>query len=281
MRKKVVADLHIHTTNSDGTFSTENIIKLAKEKKIKALAITDHDTINGLLDTDKLSKEYNIEIIKGIEMSCNIKGDDVHILGYGINIEDSVLKEELVRIKKIREDRNKKIILKLNELNLKVSLEELNKIAKGDIISKAHFAELMIKKGYVYSNEEAFKSYLGKNGVAFVEKKNYGPIDAVKTLKKNGALISLAHPKLITENDNKLEKLILELKAHGLRGLEVNYYSFSKKDREKYGKIATKYGLVVTGGSDFHGKNRVNVSLGEEGLDEKEYLEFKKSLKNY
>lgn len=279
MDNKVIADLHTHTENSDGTYSVEELVKAAKEKGLKALAITDHDTINGLFNIEALSKKYDIEIIKGIEMSCNLNGKDVHILGYGLNIEDSNFKKELIRIKKIREERNDRIIEKLNKLKLNVSLEELKDIAKGDIISKAHFADLMIKKGYVYSKGEAFKNYLGKSGMAFAEKKNYKPVDAVKTLKANGALISLAHPKLITENNNEIEKLIIELKEFGLKGLEINYYSFDKKDKEEYTKLANKYDLIVTGGSDFHGKNRVDVSLGETGLNEKEYLEFKKSLK--
>lgn len=279
MNNKIVADLHTHTENSDGTYSVEELVKAAKEKGLKALAITDHDTINGLFNVDVLSKKYDIEIIKGIEMSCNLNGKDVHILGYGLNIDDFNFKKELVRIKKIRNERNDKIIEKLNKLKLNVSLDELKTIAKGDIISKAHFADLLIKKGYVYSKGEAFKNYLGKSGIAFVEKKNYKPVDAVKTLEANGALISLAHPKLIGINDNEIEKLIIELKAYGLNGIEINYYSFDEKDKEKYIKLANKYNLVVTGGSDFHGKNRVNVSLGETGLNEKEYLEFKKSLK--
>lgn len=279
MNEQIVADLHTHTENSDGTYSVENLVKLAKEKELKVIAITDHDTISGLFQTKELSEKYKIEIINGIEMSCNLNGKDVHILGYGVNIEDSNFKKELIRIKKIREERNDKIIEKLNKLKLNVSLEELKEIAKGDIISKAHFAELMMNKGYVYSKREAFKNYLGKAGLAFVEKKNYEPIDAVKMLKKNGAFISLAHPKLVTENDNELEDLIKELKKEGLEGLEVNYYSFNKNDKKRYNKIAEKYNLIITGGSDFHGKNRVDVSLGESGLNEKEYIEFKKSLK--
>lgn len=280
MDDKIVADLHTHTENSDGTYSVEELIKAAKEKGLKSIGITDHDTVNGLFNVEALSKKYNIEIIKGIEMSCNLNGKDVHILGYGLNIEDDDFKKELIRIKKIREERNDKIIEKLNKLKLNVTLDELKTIAKGDIISKAHFADLMIKKGYVYTKGDAFKNYLGKSGLVFVEKKNYKPIDAVKTLKANGALISLAHPKLIGANDNEIEKLIMDLKEFGLEGLEVNYYSFDKKDKEKYIKLANKYNLIITGGSDFHGENRVNVSLGQTGLNEKEYLEFKKSLKN-
>lgn len=278
-KNKVIADLHTHTENSDGTYSVEELIKLAKEKELEILAITDHDTIDGLFEVEKFSKKYDIEILKGIEMSCNLNGKDVHILGYGLNLEDENFKKELVRIEKIREERNLKIIKKLNDLKLNVSIEELKKIATGKIISKAHFAELMLSKGYVYTKGEAFKNYLGKTGVAFVEKKNYEPIDAVKMLEANGAFISLAHPKLITEDDKEIEKLIVELKKYGLQGLEVNYYSFSDKDREKYKKIAKKYNLIITGGSDFHGGNRVEVSLGDSGLNREEVLVFKKCLK--
>ncbi len=282
MNNKIIADLHTHTINSDGTFTVEEIVKKASEKGLKALAITDHDTVDGLLDSKKLDeyeKKYGVKIIKGIEMSCNLNGKDVHILGYFLNLEDQNFLNELSRISEIRNERNQKIVKKLADLNLPVTMNDLNKIVKGNVISKAHFAEAMLEKGYVSCKSDAFKNYLGKNGVAFVEKRDYKPIDAVRILARNGAFVSLAHPKLITENTDEVEKLIVELVKYGLRGIEVNYYSFSKSDKEFYKKIAEKYNLIITGGSDFHGGNRVNVSLGETGLNSSEFENLKKSLK--
>lgn len=282
MDNKVIADLHTHTVNSDGTFTVEEIVKKASEKGLEVLAITDHDTVDGLLDSKKLDeyeKNYGVKIIKGIEMSCNLNGKDVHILGYFLNLEDQNFLNELSRISEIRNERNEKIIKKLADLNLPVTMDDLNEIVKGNVISKAHFAEIMLRKGYVNCKSDAFKNYLGKNGVAFVEKRDYKPVDAVRILVRNGAFVSLAHPKLITENTDEVEKLIVELVKHGLRGIEVNYYSFSKSDKEFYKKIAEKYNLIITGGSDFHGGNRVNVSLGETGLNASEFENLKKSLK--
>lgn len=282
MENKIIADLHTHTVNSDGTYTVEELVQKAVEKGLKVLAITDHDTVDGLIDDKKIKeyeKKYGIEIIKGIEMSCNLDGKDVHILGYFLNLEDKEFLKQLERIAEIRNERNEKIIKKLAEINLPVTMEELKEIVQGNVISKAHFAEVMLKKGYVNCKSDAFKNYLGKSGVAFVEKRDYKPVDAVDILRKNGAFISLAHPKLITENVETIEKLIADLVKHGLRGLEVNYYSFSKKDKEIYRKIAEKYNLIITGGSDFHGGNRVEVSLGDAGLNISEYENLKKSLK--
>lgn len=282
MKIKNFADLHTHTVNSDGTFTVEQLVESAHKKGLKVVAITDHDTVDGLRDEKKLeeySKKYDIEIIKGIEMSCNLDGKDVHILGYFLNLQDKDFLKELERISEIRNERNYKIIEKLNALNLPITMEELESIVQGNVISKAHFAEIMVKKGYVNSKSDAFKNYLGKNGVAFVEKRDYKPTDAVDILVKNGAFVSLAHPRLITDNVQEVEKLICDLMKYGLRGLEVNYYSFSEKDKETYRKLAEKYNLIITGGSDFHGGNRVEVALGDTGLTYEEYENMKKSLK--
>lgn len=285
MENKVIADLHTHTVNSDGTYTVEEVVEQGAQRGLKVLAITDHDTVDGLLDDDKIreyEKKYNIKIIRGIEMSCNLNGKDVHILGYFLNLKDKDFLRELERIAEIRDERNEKIIQKLAELNLPVTREELNEIVQGNVISKAHFAEIMLKKGYVNCKSDAFKNYLGKGGVAFVEKKDYKPADAVDILIKNGAFVSLAHPKLISDNTDEVEKIVKDLTEHGLRGLEVNYYSFSEKDKKTYRDMAEKYNLVITGGSDFHGGNRVESSLGKTGLNEEEYKiidEIEKNLK--
>ena len=280
--EKVIADLHTHTVNSDGTFTVEEVVKLASEKGLDVVAVTDHDSVDGLRDEKKLreyEEKYKVEIIKGIEMSCNLKGKDVHILGYFLNLEDKNFLKELERIAEIRNERNEKIIKKLADLKLPVTMEELLEIVQGNVISKAHFAEIMLKKGYVSCKSDAFKNYLGKGGAAFVEKRDYQPADAVDILVRNGAFVSLAHPKLITDDFAEVERIVSDLVKHGLRGLEVNYYSFSKKDREKYMALAEKYNLIITGGSDFHGVNRVESSLGGTGLNKSEYENLKKNLK--
>lgn len=279
MENRVIADLHTHTVNSDGTYTVEEVIQQGAKKGLKVLAITDHDTVDGLLDDEKIKeyeKKYGIEVIKGIEMSCNLNGKDVHILGYFLNLKDKDFLKELERIAEIRNERNEKIIKKLADLNVPVTREELNEVVQGNVISKAHFAEIMLKKGYVNCKSDAFKNYLGKGGAAFVEKRDYKPADAVDILKRNGAFVSLAHPKLITENIVEVESIIKDLVEHGLNGLEINYYSFSEKDKKIYKKLAEKYNLVITGGSDFHGGNRVESFLGNTGLNEEEYEILKK-----
>lgn len=279
---KIYADLHSHTVNSDGTYTVEEIVKLAKEKGLKVLAITDHDTVDGLVDEkkiDELEKKYDIKIIRGIEMSCSLDGSDVHILGYFLNLKDEEFLNVLKEIADIRDERNDRLLKKLEKLNVPVTKEDLEEVVQGNILSKAHIAEVMVRKGYVKSKPEAFEKYLGKKGLAYTEKKDYKPQRAVEILAKNGAFVSLAHPKLITTNVDKIDKLLQDLIPLGLRGIEVNYYSFYEMDRKIYRKLAKKYNLIITGGSDFHGGNRVEVSLGDSGLTKEEYENMKKSLK--
>lgn len=272
-------DLHTHTVASDGTFTSIELLDKAKKNLVKGIAITDHDTVDGLEQAEIYAKKIGLELIPGIELSC-YKGDyEIHILGYFVNYKDENFLKELKKLDNLRTERNLKIIEKLLKYNIKINMAELKKEATGSIISKAHIANLMVKKGIVYTRGEAFSQYLGQHGVAYVKKAGSRPEDAIKMLKENGAVVVLAHPKLISTNDRIVEEIIKDLKKSGLDGIEAEYSSFTQEDVIKYRKIALDYDLVVTGGSDFHGGNREGVDIGDSGITIEEFQELKNRKK--
>ncbi len=265
-------DMHIHTIASDGTFTPEEVVKRAKSFGMKTIAITDHDTVDGLAEGKKTADEVGIEFIQGIEISCNVDNLEVHILGYFLNLEDEEFLAELEELKKARENRNKKVVEKLEKCGIVMDMEKVKNMAPGNIISRVHIANYLVEIGAASSKNDAFEKYLGKNGAAYIPKENFPPERAVRMLHANGAFISMAHPKLITQNDGLLENMISELKKLGLGGLEAIYGTFTPAEKRKYKKMAKRHSLLVTGGSDFHGANREGVDIGDTGL---EYSQFR------
>lgn len=265
-------DMHIHTIASDGTFTPEEIVKRAKLLRMKSIAITDHDTVDGLEEGKKVAAEIGIEFISGIEISCNVSNLEVHILGYFLNLNDEKFLNELKELKKARENRNRKIVEKLKKYGIVVDIEKVKNMAPGNIVSRVHIANYLVEVGVATSKNNAFEKYLGKTGIAYVPKEDFPPERAVKMLHANGAFISIAHPKLITQNDGLLENMILELKKIGLGGIEAIYSTFTPAEKRKYKKMAKRHSLLVTGGSDFHGANREGIDIGDTGL---EYSQFR------
>lgn len=271
-------DMHIHTLESDGTYTPEEIILRAMKNNVIALAITDHDTVAGVKAGKVAADRYGMEFIEGIEISCNEENLEVHVLGYYLNLEDEVFLKELVELEETREKRNRKMIEKFEKIGIIIDIEDLKRFAPGKIISRLHFANYLLEKGIVANKNEAFIKYLGRTGLAYVPKENFSPERAVKMIKANGGFTSLAHPKLITLNDKVLNDLIGRLKECGLDALESQYSSFSKAERQKFRKLAKKYGLLITGGSDFHGDNRECVDIGDAGLEYSQFERIKKFL---
>lgn len=271
-------DMHIHTLESDGTYTPEEIILRAMKNNVIALAITDHDTVAGVKAGKAVAERYGMEFIEGIEISCNEENLEVHVLGYYLNLEDEVFLRELAELEEAREKRNRKIIEKFEKIGIIIDIEELKKFAPGNIISRLHFANYLLEKGIVTNKNEAFTKYLGRTGLAYVPKENFSPERAVKMIKVNGGFASLAHPKLISLNDEILNDLIVRLKECGLDALESQYSSFSKAEKQKFRKLAKKYGLLITGGSDFHGDNREGVDIGDAGLEYSQFERIKRFL---
>ena len=261
-------DFHIHTTCSDGTFTPEEVVCMAKERQLSAIAITDHDTVSGLEAGAEKAKEVGIDFINGIEFSTEYYGKEVHIVGLFLNIKDEKFLSKIEQLRKDRVIRAEETIRKLEQYKIFITMEDILKEAKGDVIGRMHIANVLYKKGYVRDRKEAFAMYLGDHCSAYVPKKNLTPKEAVKIIKDNGGLSFIAHPKLITLGQEKVIALIDELCGEGLDGLEAFYPSFSDIDTGYYKRIAETRGILTGGGSDFHGKNRDDVGIGSIKLPE-------------
>ena len=258
-----MVDLHMHSLYSDGTFSVSELVKRSKEKGIKILSLTDHDTVEGLSETAEECIENNIKFINGIEISTEYNGKEVHILGYFIDEKDESLIEFSKEMKQARIKRNEKAIKILNNHGIKITKEDTFREAEGSIISRTHLARALITKGYVKDVKEAFDKYLGSNGLAYVPKSNLNPLDGINVIKKSGGLAFLAHPKLIGLEEEDFIRLVKDMKDNGLDGIETYYSLFSKDDMKYFEKTAEDFSLIRSAGSDFHGGNRKGVDIGD------------------
>ncbi len=249
------SDLHSHSLHSDGEWTVEELIREAKNKGLYAMALTDHDTVKGVKEALSLGEKYGVRVIKGLELS-SIKIGDVHILGYGIDVENEELLAKLDDVVEKRGERNRAILKKLEELRMPVDEKELLKIGEGKIIGRKLISDLMIKKGYVKTVSEAFDKYLGSAKPAYVPLVRLTPFDAIDLIHKAGGVAVLAHPSKLLFKGEELESFIRDLKAHGIDGIEGYYYTHTPKEVEYYEKLAKELDLFMTGGSDFHGMYR-------------------------
>lgn len=272
-------DLHMHSTASDGTLTPTELVEEAKKSGLKVMALTDHDTLDGIDEARKRASELEIEFINGIEFSTEYNEGEVHILGYFLDEKNIKLLELLDKLKKERVERTEKILKKLEKYKCYISMEDLQKEVKGNLISRAHIANAMMAKGFVYSKAEAFKIYLRTGGLASEPKKELNALEAVSFIKSIGGLASLAHPKLTGLSGGTLEKLVILLKEQGLDAIEVYYPEQTQKETEIYKILCDKFGLLYTGGSDFHGMNRPDTLLGSKGISEEELKKLKNRLK--
>lgn len=265
---RVRIDLHIHTTASDGTSSPSQILALASRLQLGAIAITDHDTLDGVREALRLGIPPAIELLTGVEISAvppppfRCPGS-FHILGYGFHPEDPVLNKNLNQLQDARKNRNPRIIERLNRLGLNLTLEEVNEIAGDGLVGRPHIARLMIKKGYARSINDAFDNYLGKGKPAYVDKFRVETPQAIRLISAAGGIPVLAHPYLLDIESNKeLEDLIVMMKSMGLRGLEAYYPDHSPEYTALCMELARKHGLLITGGTDFHGSLKPDIQLG-------------------
>jgi len=266
--KMLYADLHIHSNYSDGKLSPEEIVDLAVKRNIKCISITDHDTINSQYVVNKYADNNRIKVVSGLELSSLYENVEIHILCYFIDIENENLKLSLDRIKNTRQDRAKKIIQKLNEINININIEDIDKQAYNRSIGRLHIAKLIMQKGYASSIKEAFQKYLIKDRPAFVERNKIDYKEAMKLIRDAKGIAVLAHPGEIYKNVF-VEKLIKSLKMYGLRGIEVFHPAHSPKATNDYYNLAKKYSLLITGGSDCHGTSINNdYGLGTMGINE-------------
>lgn len=222
---------------------------------MKVIAITDHDTVAGIPAALERAKKYpSLTLIPGVEINTDVPGDEVHILGYYMDCNNPELESSLSRMRSSRQGRARKMIDLLSGLGMTIEWERVQKIAGKGSIGRPHVAQAMLEKGYVLSLKEAFEKYIGRQGPAYVERDKMLPEEAVRLIKKAGGLAVLAHPGTLKKVEEMLSRLLLV----GLVGLEAHYGNYSKENIRKLQSLAKKFGLLATGGSDFHGLDSAN-----------------------
>ena len=254
-------DLHLHTTASDGVMTPSEIVRYAKSKGLQAIAITDHDTIEGLEEGLLEGEKIGFEVVPGVEISAEYSPGSMHLLGYFLDIHHPLLKGKLDYLQKARAERNPKIIENLNRLGVRISYEEVVKASGGGQVGRPHFAQVLIEKGYVRSFQEAFDRFLKKGAPAYVDKVRFKPEQAISFIKESGGVAVLAHPKTLGMNST-LQKILLELMEEGLKGIEVFYPEHNSLEVAQFKALAKRYGLLMTGGTDYHGIDKEELDIG-------------------
>lgn len=261
-------DLHTHSCCSDGTKTPSQLVELAADKNLKVLALTDHDTVAGVMEAQKAAAKAGITLIPGIELSSVwnapelSKEKDIHILGYNVDISDESFLRTLESFRSLRNERNEKMLCLLNEHGLTVDSQEFNEMYKDSVITRAHYAEYLFKKNYVKSVAEAFEKYLGDGCPCFAPKVGVSCSDAIRAIISAGGQPVLAHPPQYKLTDRLLKKLVEELIECGLEGIEAIYSTYTQDQERTIRAIARRYELHITGGSDYHGDKKPDISLG-------------------
>lgn len=261
-------DLHTHTCKSDGSYTPTELVDYAIEKNLAAVAITDHDSIEGLDEAVAHAaalKERglpSVEVIPGIEFSTKYEKQDVHIVGLYISYDGQAFQDALGGFVDSRINRNRKMCANLQGAGIDITYEKLLAMYPDAVITRAHYASYLLENGYVKSRQDAFARYLGDHTKYFVPREKVTPAQAVELIVKAGGVPILAHPPLYHMGNDRLDALVSFLKADGLMGIEVFYSTYSNQDVRDMQRLADKYELLVSGGSDFHGANKPGLDLG-------------------
>jgi predicted metal-dependent phosphoesterase TrpH len=243
------ADLHLHTTASDGRLEPKDLVSLAVKVGLDVIAITDHDTIGGIEPALAAAEAFpSLMVIPGVEINTDVPHGEVHILGYFIDFTDQKLEVALQRLRDSREGRAQQMIDKLSKLGVNIELQRVFELAQGGSVGRPHVAQALLEKDYVASEKEAFDKYIGRDGPAYVERYKLLPAEAVRLVVDARGLPVLAHPADIAD----LKELVPKLKAVGLIGIEVYYRDYSSDIIAGLLKIAKQYDLITTGGTDYH-----------------------------
>jgi len=254
-----VIDLHLHTTASDGVLTPAELIDRVRAAELVAFSITDHDTIDGYLEAVNLVTVSDPELVAGVELSVATDNGDMHMLGYLFDPDGEELIEALDTFRIEREQRGQRIVEKLNKLGLNLSFNAVVQIAGGATIGRPHIADAMLAEGLIGSFNEAFRKYIGNNGPAYVSKSKLEPKEAIDIVHRAGGVAVLAHPYI-----NEMYKHIEALADLGLDGLEVYHYSHSRQKVKELENTARRFNLLLTGGSDFHGRQEHEGEIGSD-----------------
>ncbi len=255
-------DLHVHSDKSDGSLSPSDLVSYAIKQGVSAFALTDHDTIDGIDEAIEASKGTSVTVIPGIELSTAYEGKDIHIVGLFIDKEQPAFRERIGRFANARINRNLEMCEKLAEYGMPITYDELTAAFPDAVITRAHYARLMVKKGYVKSLKEAFERYIGDHGPCFIPRKKITPEEGVRFILSANGLPVLAHPMQYGMGDARLQQLLDNLKEAGLVAMEAIYCTHTPSEEAKLCKLAKENDLLISGGSDFHGKAKPGLELG-------------------
>lgn len=254
-------DLHLHSTHSDGTKAPAELVQMAKRRNFTAISITDHDTVSGTGEAIREGDKQGLEVIPGVELSVFNADRHFHLLGYGMDWQDSRLLSGLKRLQVSRDERNDKIIRKLQKLGIMATLEELQSLSGVGQTGRPHIARLLVNKNIVKTIDQAFTKYLKKDACAYIPRFIYHVKEAIDLIGDAGGLPVLAHPVQLDRSLELLPELLDDLVPMGLRGVEVYYPTQRGKIRQKLSYLANKYDLLETGGSDYHGDIRSGTTM--------------------
>lgn len=265
-------DLHLHTTASDGRLTPEELVDLAAERGLSVIAITDHDTVEGIDHALKQAERYpGLKVVPGIELSTHAPGNELHLLGYFIDHHNPELLDVCRSMRSDRTERAQAMVEKLNALDIPVKWERVCQIAGESNIGRPHIARALLEGGYIQSFEEAFELYLAQGKPAYVERFKITPVEAIQLVIRCGGLPVMAHPLTVKNYSG----MIAELSAAGLEGIEVYYKDFDRDQRNRLLALAQKLNLVATGGSDYHGiDDSVEVLPGNAGVPQSVIIEL-------
>lgn len=254
-------DLHTHSTASDGSMSPRELVRHAKHSGLTAIALTDHDTISGIEEALDEARSIGFEVIPGLEISCDFK-PELHMLAYFLQDNYMKMKDILEDLRENREQRNPKIVAKLNEMGFNITMDEIRAEAGGDIVGRPHIAKVLMKKGYVESIHQAFEEYLAGGRPAYFKRDRLTPEQGIEEIRKAGGIPVLAHPIHLGMDYAQLDELLGELVPKGLMGMEVYYVDNTEEDTQHLERLAKKHNLLATGGSDYHGTFKPEINIG-------------------
>ncbi len=246
----IQVDLHLHTTYSDGRLTPTQLVDLVAERGLRVVAITDHDSTEGLAEAFEAGERHPaLTIIPGIELSTDIPGYEIHVLGYFIDYFDPGFQQTLAEFREGRFDRGRRMVDNLEKLGIRIDWERVLELSDGGAVGRPHIAQAMMEKGYISNSQEAFEKYIGRNGPAYADRPKLTPEDAVRMILEVGGLPVLAHPARYVENP---EGHLPALKEAGLVGMEVHYKDYTPGEMDELLRLCNKYDLIPTGGTDYH-----------------------------
>ncbi len=260
-------DLHVHSCYSDGTCTPEELVDLALDAGLKAIALTDHDTVAGVAEAIRCGREKGLPVIPGVELSCEYtvrpgRKKEIHILGYNLDYTQPELCDTLQKAAAERDQRNRKMCKNLNDAGFPITYETLLARFPDTIVTRAHFARFLYEQGAIGSIDAGFRKILAQDGPYYVMRKYLTPESGIRLIQKAGGVPVLAHPLLYKLSVTEIRNLLTELKGFGLRGIEAMYSRNRGNDEAFVRKLAKEFGLFITGGSDFHGSNKPDLSIG-------------------